>query len=120
AHTGRYPLSRDKHTEFTGLLADGPASRLAGSVPRSPCARRRCGLGQPDRVRRHAATGRPSRRPRAERPAMKITFAEAKQSDKGLLAVFVTAGRKLGPTATALDRKTKGALARAAAAGSFS
>ncbi|MSO80445.1 MAG: leucyl aminopeptidase [Alphaproteobacteria bacterium] len=51
---------------------------------------------------------------------MKITFAEAKPSGKGLLAVFVSAGRKLGTTAAALDRRTKGALARAAAGGSFS
>src|SRR5512134_3156546 len=50
---------------------------------------------------------------------MKIAFAKPKLPKSGTLAVAVMEGRKLGPTADALDRKTKGAVARAIAASRF-
>ncbi|MEX1107311.1 MAG: M17 family peptidase N-terminal domain-containing protein, partial [Dongiaceae bacterium] len=50
---------------------------------------------------------------------MKIAFAKPELPKSGTLAVAVMDDRKLGPTAAALDRKTKGAIARAVAASRF-
>jgi leucyl aminopeptidase len=50
---------------------------------------------------------------------MKIAFAKPELPKSGTLAVSVMQGRKLGPTAETLDRKTKGAIARAMAASRF-
>ena len=50
---------------------------------------------------------------------MKIAFAKPELPKGGTLAVAVMEDRKLGPTAAALDRKTKGAIARAIAASRF-
>jgi leucyl aminopeptidase len=50
---------------------------------------------------------------------MKIAFAKPDLPKSGTVAVAVAEGRKLGATAEALDRKTKGAVARAIAASRF-
>ncbi|MDZ4737130.1 MAG: leucyl aminopeptidase [Rhodospirillaceae bacterium] len=50
---------------------------------------------------------------------MKIAFAKPELPKSGTLAVAVMDDRKLGPSAAALDRKTKGAVARAIAASRF-
>ena len=50
---------------------------------------------------------------------MKIAFAKPGLPKEGALAVPVLEGRKLGPTAAALDRRTKGALMRALKASRF-
>lgn len=50
---------------------------------------------------------------------MKITFTKPDLPKGGTLAVAVTEGRKLGPTAEALDRKSRGAIGRAIAASRF-
>lgn len=50
---------------------------------------------------------------------MKIAFAKHGLPKGGAIAVPVLEGRKFGPTATALDRRTKGALTRAIEASRF-
>jgi leucyl aminopeptidase len=50
---------------------------------------------------------------------MKIAFAKPELPKSGTLAVAVMEGRKLGPTAEVLDRRTRGAVARAIAASRF-
>ncbi|MGE0117099.1 MAG: leucyl aminopeptidase [Dongiaceae bacterium] len=50
---------------------------------------------------------------------MKIAFAKPALPEEGAIAVSVFEGRKLGPTATKLDRRTKGALTRALEASRF-
>jgi leucyl aminopeptidase len=50
---------------------------------------------------------------------MDIQFGELKLPKKGAVAVFVAAGAKLGPSAAALDRATRGALTRALELGRF-
>ncbi|MEX2201533.1 MAG: leucyl aminopeptidase [Dongiaceae bacterium] len=50
---------------------------------------------------------------------MKIAFAKPELPKSGTLVVAVMEDRKLGPTAAALDRKTKGAIVRAIAASRF-
>ncbi|MEK7820579.1 MAG: M17 family peptidase N-terminal domain-containing protein, partial [Pseudomonadota bacterium] len=50
---------------------------------------------------------------------MKITFANPAMPHRGAYAVGVYADRKLGPSAKALDKATRGALGRAMAASRF-
>src|SRR5438876_9205918 len=50
---------------------------------------------------------------------MKIAFARPELPKGGAIAVPVLEGRKLGPTAAALDRQAKGALTRALEASRF-
>ncbi len=50
---------------------------------------------------------------------MKVTFAKPALPKGGAIAVPVLEGRKLGPAAAALDRRTKGALTRALTASRF-
>jgi leucyl aminopeptidase len=50
---------------------------------------------------------------------VKIAFAKPTLTKGGAIAVPVLEGRKLGPTAATLDRRTKGALTRALAASRF-
>jgi len=50
---------------------------------------------------------------------VKIAFAKPDLPKGGAIAVPVLEGRKLGPTAAALDRRTKGALTRALGASRF-
>ena len=51
---------------------------------------------------------------------MKLTFAESKLPNKGAIVVCVAADGKLGTSAKALDKVTKGAVARAASYDGFS
>ncbi len=50
---------------------------------------------------------------------MKVAFAKSDLPKSGTVAVAVSDGRKLGPSAEALDRRAKGAIARAIAASRF-
>ncbi len=50
---------------------------------------------------------------------MRISFSEYKLPTKGVLVVTATEGGKLGPSARAVDKMTKGALKRAIAADRF-
>ena len=50
---------------------------------------------------------------------MKLAFAKSEMPKSGTVAVAVADGRKLGPSAEALDRRAKGAIARAIAASRF-
>jgi leucyl aminopeptidase len=50
---------------------------------------------------------------------MKIAFAEKRPARAGALAVGVMTGRKLTPAAAALDKQTRGAVARAVHSGGF-
>jgi leucyl aminopeptidase len=50
---------------------------------------------------------------------MKISFAEPALPDKGAVVVLVAEGKKLSPAAKALDKQTRGAVARAIKASRF-
>ncbi len=50
---------------------------------------------------------------------MKLAFAKPELPKSGTVAVAVADGRKLGPSAETLDRRSKGAIARAIAASRF-
>ena len=50
---------------------------------------------------------------------MKLAFAKSELPKSGTVAIAVADGRKLGPSAEALDRRAKGAIARAIAASRF-